>query len=110
MSNNIDAGEEFSWIKEAVDKKFIKFYDYQHFSNIQEIGSGAFGKVYRANWKELEQYFALKSFFDLNNSTVKEIDHEVITLDILFIMELELILIRKRHLNYIRKLQSLKTV
>jgi hypothetical protein len=45
------------------------------FSNIQEIGFGGFGVVFRTNY---EHCLALKSFFNLNNSTVKEILHEVI--------------------------------
>ena len=84
MSNNIETqdtdnpNEWVKWIEEAIAKEYFKCYEYKHFSNIQEVGSGAFGKVYRANWKNSEQYVALKSFFNLNNITVKEIVHEVI--------------------------------
>ncbi|GBC05381.1 hypothetical protein RclHR1_00620021 [Rhizophagus clarus] len=83
MSNNIEmqdtenANEWVNWIEEAIDKEYFKLYEYKHFYNIQEIGSGAFGKVYRANWKNSEQCIALKSFFNLNNVTVKEIVHEI---------------------------------
>ncbi|CAB4388553.1 unnamed protein product [Rhizophagus irregularis] len=83
MSNNIEmpntenTNEWTNWIEEAIVKGYFKCYEYKHFSNIQEIGSGAFGKVYRANWKKSEQCIALKSFFDLNNVTVKEIVHEL---------------------------------
>ncbi|GBC14798.2 kinase-like domain-containing protein [Rhizophagus irregularis DAOM 181602=DAOM 197198] len=83
MSNNIElkdaenTNEWVNWIEEAIVKEYFKCYEYKHFSNIQEIGSGAFGKVYRANWKNSEQYIALKSFFNLNNATVKEIVHEL---------------------------------
>src|SRR5438094_8938639 len=72
--------EWVNWIEEAIDKKHIKYYEYENFKNIQEIGSGAFGKVFRANWKNFEHYLALKSFFNLNNVTVKEIVCEVILL------------------------------
>ena len=65
-------------VEEAITKKHIKYYECDGFSNIQEIGSGAFGKVFRANWKNSEQYLALKSFFNINNTTVKEIVCEVI--------------------------------
>ena len=27
-------------------KEYLKYYKYKNFSNVQEIGSGAFGKVY----------------------------------------------------------------
>ncbi len=39
-----------------------------------------FGKVFRANWRNLEQHFALKSFANTNNATIKEIVSEVIYL------------------------------
>ena len=67
------------WIEEAIAKEYLKYYEYQNFSNIREIGTGGFGKVFRANWKDnLEQYLVLKSFLNLNNITVKEIVREVI--------------------------------
>ena len=84
MFDNIDlkvignSNEWISWIEEAIAKKHIKYYDYNHFNNIQEIGSGGFGKVCRANWKSSLNYLALRSFFDFNNITVKEIVNEVI--------------------------------
>jgi len=83
MSYNIERqdtenkNEWISWIEEAIDKEHLNYYEYNHFSNFQEIGAGGFGKVYRANWKGLEKYFALKSFFNLDNITVKEIVREV---------------------------------
>ncbi|CAB4479811.1 unnamed protein product [Rhizophagus irregularis] len=63
-------------IEESIAKKQIKYYDYEHFNNIQEIGSGSSGKVYRANWKNSHNYLALKSFFDFN-ITAKEIINEL---------------------------------
>jgi len=84
MSNNIElnvtenSNEWTKWIDEAISKNYFKYYEFKHFNNIQEIGTGSFGKVYRANWKNSDEYFALKSFFNLNNATVKEIVNEVI--------------------------------
>ena len=79
MSNNIENSNEWvNWIEEAISKNHIKYYEYQHFSDIQEIACGNFGKVYRANWKN-SSYFALKSFFNLNTIAIKEIVNEVIT-------------------------------
>ncbi|EXX50476.1 uncharacterized protein OCT59_012494 [Rhizophagus irregularis] len=79
MSNNTEfnSNEWIDWIEEAIAKKHIKYYDYKHFNNIQEIGSGGFGKVYRANWKSFHNHLALKSFFNINNATVKEIVNEI---------------------------------
>ena len=73
-----DSNEWINWIEEAISKNHIKYYEYEHFSNIQEIGCGTFGKVYRVNWKNSHRYLALKSFFNLNGITVKEIVNEVI--------------------------------
>ncbi|PKK74604.1 hypothetical protein RhiirC2_846694 [Rhizophagus irregularis] len=57
--------------------EYYRFYEQEYFSNVQRIGTGGFGKVYRANWKNSDQYLALKSFFDLDDVTAKEIVHEV---------------------------------
>jgi hypothetical protein len=65
-------------IEEVIEKHSIEIYEYKHFSNVQEIGSEVFGKVYRANLKNFHGYLALKSFFNFDNATIKEIVHEVI--------------------------------
>ncbi|GET04742.1 kinase-like domain-containing protein [Rhizophagus clarus] len=80
MSDNIKTQDEYTnewvkWIEKAVDREYFKFYEYNQFNNIQHIGTGGFEKVYRANWKNSEKLFALKSFFSLDNITVKEIVH-----------------------------------
>ncbi len=38
----------------------MKFYDYQEFNNISEIGSGGFSSVYTACWKNTDAKFAIK--------------------------------------------------
>ena len=63
--------------EDAISKKHIRCYEYNLFSNFQEIGSGGFGKVYRVNWKFSEKPFVLKSFSNFDNFTVKEIIREV---------------------------------
>ena len=80
MTDNIEiqdaknSDEWINWIEEAIDKEYFKYYEYKNFSNIQEIGTGGFGKVFRANWRNnLEQYLVLKSFLNLNSIAVKEI-------------------------------------
>ncbi|GBC32839.2 uncharacterized protein OCT59_007157 [Rhizophagus irregularis] len=58
MFNNIEmqdtenTDEWVTWIEEAIVKGYFKSYEYKHFNNIKVIGSGAFGKVYCANWKD----------------------------------------------------------
>ncbi|GBC04292.1 hypothetical protein RclHR1_00560019 [Rhizophagus clarus] len=66
-----------NWVEEAISKEHIKIYKCEQFSNIQKIGSGGSGKVYRANLKNHGQNIALKSFFDFNEATAKEIEHEI---------------------------------
>ncbi|PKK65208.1 kinase-like protein [Rhizophagus irregularis] len=77
MQSKKNENEWINWIEEAISKGYYKFYDYKHFSNVQKIGTGGFGKVYRASWKNSEQYLALKSFFNIDNVTAKAIVHEL---------------------------------
>ncbi|GBC02999.1 hypothetical protein RclHR1_04920008 [Rhizophagus clarus] len=73
---NNNSNEWINWIEESIEKKQIKHYDYKHFNNIQEIGFGSFGGVYRANWKVSHNYFALKSFLNFDIAA-KEIVNEL---------------------------------
>ncbi|RGB39523.1 kinase-like domain-containing protein [Rhizophagus diaphanus] len=73
----VSYNEDIDWIEEAIGKKHIKYYEFENFSNIEEIGSGSFGKVYRANWKNSHSFLALKFFFNLNNVTIKEVVNEL---------------------------------
>ncbi|CAB4388556.1 unnamed protein product [Rhizophagus irregularis] len=66
-----------NWVEEAIGKEYYKLYENNNFHNVQEIGSSTFGKVYRANWKNSEQYIALKSFSNLSDVAVKEIAYEL---------------------------------
>ncbi|CAB4379982.1 unnamed protein product [Rhizophagus irregularis] len=70
------ANNSKEWIKEVISKKHIKYYEYIQFHNIEKIGNGNFGKVYRAKWKNSEQYMILKSFYNFDNAIVKEIIRE----------------------------------
>ncbi|GES93567.1 kinase-like domain-containing protein [Rhizophagus clarus] len=42
-----------------------------------EIGSGGFSKVFRANWKKSHIRYAIKSFFKIDNATIKAIVREI---------------------------------
>ncbi|CAB4388166.1 unnamed protein product [Rhizophagus irregularis] len=77
MQDTEYTNEWINWIEETVDKEYLKLYEYKQFNNIQHIGTGKFGSVYRANWKNSETQFALKSFFNLDNITMKEIIREL---------------------------------
>ncbi|CAB4438287.1 unnamed protein product [Rhizophagus irregularis] len=61
------------WVEEAISKKIIKYYEYENFNNIEEIGIGNFGRVFRANCKNSQNYLALKSFFNFNKFTLEKI-------------------------------------
>ncbi|CAB4395964.1 unnamed protein product [Rhizophagus irregularis] len=75
MSENTK-NEWIDWIEEAITKEYFKYYDYSQFSDVNVIGTGGFGKVYRANWKD-STYLALKSFSNFNSATAKEVVHEL---------------------------------
>ncbi|POG65711.1 uncharacterized protein OCT59_024378 [Rhizophagus irregularis] len=77
MKNTENTNEWINWIEEAIDKEHLNHYEYNQFTNIQEIGAGGFGKVYRANWKNTKKQLALKTFFNLNYVTMKEIVREL---------------------------------
>ncbi|CAB4438124.1 unnamed protein product [Rhizophagus irregularis] len=77
MQDTEHTNELVNMIEEVVDKEHFKSYEYKQFNNIQHIGTGEFGNVYHANWKNSGEQFALKSFFSLNNITVKEIVREL---------------------------------
>ncbi|CAB4398909.1 unnamed protein product [Rhizophagus irregularis] len=80
MSNNAKLtknSNEYNMIEDAISKRLIKYYEFEQFSDLQEIGFGGFGKVYRTSWKNYYKQCALKSFFNFNDSTVKEIVREI---------------------------------
>ena len=77
FNNTENSNEWINWIEEAISKKHIKYYEYEHFHNFKEVGAGNFGKVYRVNWKNSHIHLALKSFFNFNNVIAKEVVHEV---------------------------------
>ncbi|GBB84972.1 hypothetical protein RclHR1_11570001 [Rhizophagus clarus] len=76
MSYNNNTIGWVEWIEEAIEKEYLRYYEFNQFSSIQHIGSGDFAKVYRANWKNFE-HLAIKSFIGLNGITAKEIVHEI---------------------------------
>ncbi|CAB4420465.1 unnamed protein product [Rhizophagus irregularis] len=77
MQNTENANECIKWIEEAISKEYFRLYEHKYFSNVQRIGTGGFGKVYRVNWKNSDQYLALKSFSNVDDVIAKEIVHEL---------------------------------
>ena len=80
MSNKTDLVEEsnvyISWLEKSITDEYFNNYEYSDFRNIQPIGKGSFGKVFRANWKDTDTIFALKSF-DNYDLSLKEVVNEV---------------------------------
>src|SRR2546430_39311 len=75
-NKNNDTKKYIQLIEGEIEKKHINFHDNNEFQIIQRIGSGSFGKVYRANWKGQNTVAALKSFRN-DNLILKEIVAEV---------------------------------
>uniref|UniRef100_U9TG80 Protein kinase domain-containing protein n=1 Tax=Rhizophagus irregularis (strain DAOM 181602 / DAOM 197198 / MUCL 43194) TaxID=747089 RepID=U9TG80_RHIID len=63
-----------NWIEDGISKKHIKYYDNNGFSNLKVIGSGSFGKVYSAEWKNFRSILALKT---LTDSTAEKVVDEL---------------------------------
>jgi hypothetical protein len=87
MSNNaelINNSNDFNKWVETTSKELIKYYEFEQFYNLQKIGTGSFGKVYHAYWKNSLGSYAIKSFFNINVAAVKEIVHEVIIISNIF--------------------------
>jgi serine/threonine protein kinase len=66
------------WIENGIDSEYIDYHDYNEFQNIERIGTGGFGVVYRANWKSSNTIVTLKS---LKSCYMKEIANEVYKFD-----------------------------
>ncbi|KAF0552259.1 calmodulin-dependent protein kinase [Gigaspora margarita] len=63
-------------IQKCIVEGQVKFYDYTRFKDLELIGEGGYGKVYRATFKDNEITVALKSFKG-NHITIKEIVNEL---------------------------------
>lgn len=63
-------------LERTIVEEHIIYYEFSEFKNFQPIGSGSFGSVFRANWKNTNKYFALKRFNN-DKTTLKEVVNEV---------------------------------
>ncbi len=66
------------WLQEAIDNEHINYQKYSTFENIEKIGHGAMGKVYKATSSCFQKTVALKKFKDSSDFTINEIINEVI--------------------------------
>ena len=83
MSNETDLKESkfyIDWLEKSIEEELIH-YEYSDFKNLQTIGSGSYGSVVRAYWKN-NQLYALKTFNN-NKITLKEVVNEVLYIIIL---------------------------
>lgn len=58
------------WLENSITNEYFSYHEYSNFEITKPIGSGGSGKVFRANLKNTDTIFALKSFnieFDLKN-------------------------------------------
>jgi serine/threonine protein kinase len=78
-----DSNHYIEWLEKSIIDEYINYYEYSDFKNIRPIGSGSYGNVNRANWKNTGHFFALKSFSD-DKQTFKEIIKEVIIINKIF--------------------------
>ncbi|CAG8488993.1 8432_t:CDS:2, partial [Scutellospora calospora] len=63
-------------IQKCINEEHIKFYEYTRFKDVNLIGEGGYGKVYRATLKNNEITVALKSFKS-NNVAINEVVNEL---------------------------------
>ena len=76
MNDKKDISADMPWIERYMKEEKVNYYEFNEFSNIEEVGNGIIGKMYKANWKQSEKCVILKSF-NLDNAIVKEIVYEV---------------------------------
>ncbi|CAB5386192.1 unnamed protein product [Rhizophagus irregularis] len=75
-SNNTINNEWIQWIEDGIAGEYINYHDYNEFHNMERIGTGGFGEVYRANLESSNTVVALKSLTSGNNN-MKEIVNEI---------------------------------
>ena len=63
IPNTKNTNEWIDWIEAAIKNEHLKYYEFKFSAILKKFnGSGDFGKVHRANWKNVRNYLALKSF------------------------------------------------
>ncbi|RIA81422.1 hypothetical protein C1645_881628 [Glomus cerebriforme] len=76
MSENTKIKDLNFWLDNSIAEEHIKYYEYSNFKNFHQIGRGSYGNVVRANWKNSDRLFALKSFNN-DEQTIKVVVKEL---------------------------------
>src|SRR5947199_282991 len=63
------------FINRLESNEYVKYFEYSNFENLKSIGKGSYGSVFRANWKNSDKFFALKSFNN-DETTLHQIINE----------------------------------
>ncbi|GBB83453.1 hypothetical protein RclHR1_10190002 [Rhizophagus clarus] len=74
--------EPVDWLEKSISDDYLNYYEYSDFNNLVYIGRGSYGTVVRANWKNTDNIFALKTF-NHDNITLKEVVNEVLYSDVI---------------------------
>lgn len=61
-SNENEINDYNNWLEKSINNENIKYFEYSDFENVRSIGRGTFGSVVRANLKNTDEFYALKSF------------------------------------------------
>ncbi len=70
------SNEGIDWIEKSIIDEHINYLEYSNFKHLKPIGHGSFGNVVRANWKQTDCIYALKSFSN-EKTILKEVVNEV---------------------------------
>ncbi|RIA83962.1 kinase-like domain-containing protein [Glomus cerebriforme] len=70
------SNDHIDWLEKSIANEYLNYYKYSDFKNVEQIGSGSYGSVVRANWKNIDGFFALKTFNN-DRATLKEVVNEI---------------------------------
>ncbi|CAB4393189.1 unnamed protein product [Rhizophagus irregularis] len=82
-SNENEINDYNNWLEKSINNENIKYFEYSDFENVRSIGRGTFGSVVRANLKNNNEFYALKSFNNEEEALfkiIRELElHRIIT-------------------------------
>lgn len=76
MSNQTKINEYVNWFEKSIEGEYFDYYKFSDFKNLSSIGNSSYGSIVRANWKNSDSFFALKTF-NYDEVTLREIVNEV---------------------------------